>query len=68
MKQDQDQPNKKSFGRDAEETNQVNDMHAGRSHNEERDEKIKDDPSSKRIRNERHGTKYNPNKRIRPLL
>ena len=65
MKQHQNQP--KNFGRDAEEINQVNDMHAA-SHSDERNEKIKDDPSSKRIRNERHGTKYNPNKRIRPLL
>ena len=67
MKQDQDQPNKKNFGRDAEETNQVNHMHTG-SQNNERDEKIKDDQNTKRIRNERHGIKYNPNKRIRPLL
>ena len=67
MKQHQDQANKKNFGRDAQETSQVNAMHAG-SHNDERDEKIKDEQNTKRTRNERHGTKYNPNKRIRPLL
>jgi len=67
MKQDQVQPNKQNFGRDAEENNQANDMHAGGSHNNERDEQ-KDDESTKKIRNDRQGTKYNPNKRIRPLL
>ena len=67
MKQHQNQPHKKNFPQDAEDTNRVSDPgHASSS--DEKNKTIKDDEGENRMKKDQHSTKFSPTKRIRPLL
>ena len=69
MKQHQDQPNQKNFIKDSEEDNRALDTRkANASHNNERDDRIKEEQDHKKTKNDRHSTKFGHTKRIRPLL
>ena len=67
MKEHQDQPNKKNFIKDSEEDNRALDPRIANINNE-RDERKKEEADHKKVKNDRHSTKFSHTKRIRPLL